>query len=196
MAKSGRYKVPMRRRREGKTDYRRRLALLKSGKVRLVVRKTNRYIIAQFVEYNPEGDRVLCHAYSKELDRYGWKHSKKNIPAAYLTGYLAGLRAVNKGITSAILDIGRHPSTKESRIYAVLKGALDAGVDIPHGEEILPSEERIRGEHIASYASSLSDEDLKTKFSELLKAGADPRMIPEDFDSVLEKIKVEGGSQK
>ncbi len=196
MAKSGRYRVSMRRRREGKTDYRRRLSLLKSGRTRLVVRKTNRYIIAQFIEYSPNGDKVLCYACSKELERYGWKHSKKNVPAAYLTGYLAGLRAVSRGITSAILDIGRHPSTKESRIYAALKGSLDAGVDIPHNERILPNIERIKGKHIASYATSLSDEDLKTKFSELLRAGADPRMIPEDFSSVLERIKVEGGSHE
>ncbi|MDK2384746.1 MAG: 50S ribosomal protein L18, partial [Candidatus Korarchaeota archaeon] len=38
MARSARYKVRFRRRREGKTDYKKRLALLKSGLPRMVVR--------------------------------------------------------------------------------------------------------------------------------------------------------------
>lgn len=182
----------LRRRLEGKTDYRRRLALLKSGKTRLVVRKTNRYIIVQFIDYNKNGDVVRAYAFSKELMKYGWKHGTKNLPAAYLTGYLAGLRAVKEGIKEAVLDIGRHPSTRGSRLYAALKGAIDAGISINHGEEILPDEDRIRGAHIAEYAKMIKEEDeetFKKRFSDILKRGADPLQIGKDFDAVLNKIK-------
>lgn len=182
----------LRRRIEGKTDYRHRLALLKSGKTRLVVRKTNRYIIVQFIDYNRNGDIVRAYALSKELARYGWKHGTKNLPAAYLTGYLAGLRAMKEGIREAVLDIGRHPSTKGSRLYAALKGAIDAGIMVNHGEEILPDESRIRGAHIAEYARMIKEEDeeaFRRRFSDILKRGADPLLIERDFDAVLSRIK-------
>lgn len=191
MARSGRYKVKFRRRREGKTDYLKRLALLKSRKPRAVVRKTNRYIIVQFVEFREEGDRVIAYAFSKELEKYGWMYGGKNLPAAYLTGYLAALRAKRAGVTEAILDIGRFTSTKGSRLYAALKGILDAGIRIPHSDEILPSEERIRGEHISSFASRLEEDKelLKRQFSDYLRKGADPKMVPEVFERVLEMVR-------
>ncbi len=192
MARSGRYKVKFRRRREGKTDYKKRLALLKSGKPRMVVRKTNRYIIVQFIEFKPEGDRVLAYAFSKELSKYGWPYSGKSVPAAYLTGFLAAKRALEAGIKEAVLDIGRYTSTKGSRLYAALKGAIDAGLQVPHSEEILPDDERIRGEHIASWASELYEKDrefYERQFSDYLKRGLDPRELPAVFDSVLEKIR-------
>lgn len=149
MAHGPTYRVPFRRRREGKTNYRKRLALLKSGKPRMVVRKTLRRIIVQFIEFDPKGDRVIACADSKDLVKYGWKGSAKNTPAAYLVGYLAAKRALSKGITEAVLDIGLHRPTRGSRVFAALKGALDAGIAIPHGDDIFPSEERIRGEHIS-----------------------------------------------
>jgi len=192
LARSGRYKVKFRRRREGKTDYLKRLALLKSRKPRVVVRRTNRYVIVQFVRFREEGDEVMAYAFSKELERYGWIYGGKNLPAAYLTGYLAGLRARKAGISEAILDIGRFPSTRGSRLYAALKGVLDAGVEVPHSDEILPDEERIRGEHISSFASKLEEEDrelLERQFSDYLRRGADPKMIPEVFERVLEEVR-------
>jgi len=78
----------------------------------------------------------------------GWEGSTSNVPAAYLTGYLAGKRAVQKGIEEAVLDIGLHVPTKGSRVFATLKGLIDAGLRIPSDKDILPSDERIRGEHI------------------------------------------------
>ena len=194
MARSGRYRVKFRRRREGKTEYRKRLALLKSGLPRMVVRKTNRYIIVQFVETKLDGDRVLAYAFSKELTKYGWPYSGKCLPAAYLTGLLAGYRALRAGVRRAVLDIGRHPSTRGSRIYASLKGALDAGVEVPHGEEILPDEDRIRGVHIASWARELREKDqdrYEKIFSGYIRAGADPEDMPEMFSKVLERIRGE-----
>jgi len=149
------YVVKHRRRREGKTNYRKRLKLLLSGKPRFVVRKTNKYIICQYVVSKEGQDRVLKQVNSKALAKYGWKGSFKNLPAAYLTGYLLGKLVGKK---EAILDMGLYPSTKGSRIYAALKGALDAGMKIPHDEEVLPPEDRIKGKHINEEVVKLFEE--------------------------------------
>ncbi len=143
------YVVPHRRRREKKTNYRKRLALLKSGKIRVVVRKSLKHMRVQFIKYNERGDVTLAQAFSKELAKYGWDHACGNVPAAYLTGLLAGLKAKRLGINEGVLDIGLQTSTKGSRIYAALKGVLDAGIAVPHSPEILPTEERIYGKHIS-----------------------------------------------
>lgn len=161
MAKGPIYRVMFRRRREGKTDYRKRLALLKSGKPRAIVRVSNKRITVQFVDYNPSGDRVIVNVTSDVLKKYGWDHAVKNMPAAYLTGYHAGKLALSKNIKEAVLDMGMQTNTPGNRIYSVLKGLLDAGVDIPHGEAVLPPEERVRGEHIGP--------DVPKKFEDVLK---------------------------
>jgi large subunit ribosomal protein L18 len=146
MATSPRTRVPFRRRREGSTNYRTRLALLKSGATRLVVRRTSGNVIVQFVNWSQDGDAVQATAVAQELAKMGWEGSAKNTPAAYLTGLLAGKRAAAAGVSSAVLDIGRHVPTKGSRVFAALKGVLDAGIDVPHGgEEMYPSEERLNG---------------------------------------------------
>jgi large subunit ribosomal protein L18 len=142
------YIVPHRRRREGKTNYRKRLKLLKSGKIRVVVRKSLKHMRVQFIEYRPHGDHTIVQAFSKELARYGWDRYCGNVPAAYLTGFLAGMKALKAGIKEGILDIGLQTSTRGGRIYAALKGVLDAGIHVPHSPEILPSEDRIYGKHI------------------------------------------------
>ena len=189
MAKGPRYVVKFRRRREGITDYRKRIKLLKSKKPRLVVRKTNKYIIAHIVEFNPKGDKTLIFITSKKLKEFGWKiPSFKNTPAAYLTGLLIGKLALKKGIKEAILDIGRYPSIKGSKLYAVLKGALDAGLKIPHSKEILPSEDRIKGKHIANYMKELLEGDrekLNILFSNYMKAN----IKPESFEKIFEEVK-------
>jgi large subunit ribosomal protein L18 len=146
MATSPRTRVPFRRRREGRTNYRTRLALLKSQETRLVVRRTNGNVIVQFVDWTQGGDAVKATAVAQELAKLGWEGSAKNTPAAYLTGLLAGKRAAAAGVESAVLDIGRHTPTKGSRVFAALKGVLDAGIDVPHGgEDIYPSEDRLNG---------------------------------------------------
>nr|AJS12193.1 50S ribosomal protein L18P [uncultured archaeon] len=138
-----------RRRLESKTDYKTRLALLKSGKPRLVVRKTNKYVIAQIVETNNAQDKVVTGLTSKALLSKGWPKEKsgslKSIPACYLTGSMLGNLAKSK-IKDAdiILDIGMHRNIQKSRIYAVLKGCIDAGLKIPHNQELMPSLEEIR----------------------------------------------------
>jgi len=141
-------RVFFRRRREGKTDYKARMGLLMSGKPRLVVRKTNRYIIGQIVKSEGARDYVAVGINSKELAKFGWTNSFKNTPAAYLTGLLLGKKAVGEGIAKAVFDIGIQRSTRGSRIYAFLKGAIDAGLSLEYSKDVLPKEERITGRHI------------------------------------------------
>jgi len=191
MARGPRYKVKHRRRREGKTNYYKRRKMIKSGKPRLVVRKTNYRIIVQVVTATPIGDLTHVWASSDELRAFGWKGSLKNTSAAYLTGILAGLKAWMKGFREAILDIGLHRPVKGCRIFATLKGVVDVGIEVPHSEEIFPDESRIKGEHIANYAKMLkstNEELYKTRFSIYLKNGLEPEKLPEHFEEVKERI--------
>ena len=162
------YKLQFKRREEGKTDYQRRLKLLKSGKPRLVVRKSLNYITAQIVEFTTKGDKTIISATSKELKKLGWNFAADNLPAAYLTGMIIAKKCKEKNISEVILDIGLYASTKGNRIYAVVKGAVDGGLKIPVSEEILPSEDRISGKHIT--------------YLEKFKS------LPETFESVKSKL--------
>lgn len=191
MAHGSRYNVAFKRRRQGKTDYKARLKIISLETPRLVVRITNNHTIAQIIGVSSSGDETLVSAHSKELENMGWQASGKNIPAAYLTGYLCGRKAMKEGISKANLDIGLRSSTRGSRVFATLKGALDAGINIPHQEGILPSEDRIRGENLAEYAQSLSEDDLEQKFSNYLKKGLSPTDIPEHFETIKKKIEEE-----
>jgi len=75
---------------------------------------------------------------------------------------LLGKKALAKGVENAILDIGVQRSVKGSRLYAAVKGVLDAGMHVPVSEEMLPSEERLLGKHIAShYLSTIQTADAK-----------------------------------
>jgi large subunit ribosomal protein L18 len=179
--------IPFRRRREGKTNYKKRLAMLKSGKLRLVFRKSNRHCIVQIVNYKMPCDETPVHVTTKHLKRYGWL-GKSNIPSAYLCGYLAAKKALKKGIKEAILDIGLLSPIKKSSAFAALKGALDAGLNIPHSKEALPDEDRILGKHIEEYAKSLSEDELNKRFCEYLKENIDPRKLSEYFSKAKEKI--------
>jgi len=161
-----RTKVPFRRRRDGKTDYRKRLGLLKGNAPRAVFRKSLQNAIVQIVVYNPDGDRTVASAFSRELVRYGWGSATGNLPAAYLTGLLAGKRAKARGIESAVLDIGLNSPTKGSRVFACLKGLLDAGIEIPHDEEVLPSADRLEGKHLGENVMK-AFKDVKAKLEAL-----------------------------
>jgi large subunit ribosomal protein L18 len=103
----------------------------------------------QFIEYAEGGDKIISSARGSDLSKhYQWKHSTSSTPAAYLTGMLAGMRAKKEGISSGVLDIGRQIPVKGSKVFAVLQGVLDAGIDCPHGEEMIPNEDRLFGKHI------------------------------------------------
>jgi len=137
-----------RRRRENKTDYRARRILLVSGMPRIVVRVTNKYFILQAVESNEAQDKVLATITSKDLLKNGWdekkKGSLKNIPAGYLTGILMA-KKLGKG--KYIMDLGMARTGKGGRIFSVVAGLLEGGLDIPANDKVFPSEDRLMGEH-------------------------------------------------
>ncbi|ELY57544.1 50S ribosomal protein L18 [Natronolimnohabitans innermongolicus] len=180
MATGPRYKVPMRRRREVRTDYHQRLRLLKSGKPRLVARKSNKHTTAQLVTPGPQGDETLASAHSSDLEEYGWEAPTSNISAAYLTGLLAGKRAVDAGLEEAVLDIGLNTATPGNKVFAIQEGAIDAGLEIPHNDSVLADWSRTRGEHIAEYAEQLDEPLYSGEF--------DATELPEHFDEVREAI--------
>ena len=160
-----RYHVKPRRHREHKTDYRRRLRLLRSNKPRIVVRQSLKTIRVQFVTFSPEGDKVLASAVSNELKtHYSWKHSMSSTPAAYLTGLLAGKRAKEQGIKEGILDIGLHHPTVGGKLFASLKGVLDAGIVCPHDKGMFPKDDRLYGAHINKEIKPLVGE-IKNKIT-------------------------------
>ncbi|MEM5777227.1 MAG: 50S ribosomal protein L18 [Candidatus Aenigmatarchaeota archaeon] len=168
------YELPFKRRLKGLTDYRARLKLLKSRKPRLVVRKTNTRLIAELIEYAPSGDKVIVYVTSDELEKYGWNFSKKNTPASYLTGYLIAKKALKKDAKEAVFDIGLQ--SKGSRLYAFLKGAIDAGLNIT-AEDVFPSEKRIKGKHLEEAVKNVKN---KNQFS---------KIKPTDISKVFDKVK-------
>src|SRR5256712_8873183 len=183
MADGPRYSVPFRRRREGRTDYKLRRALVRSGKPRAVVRVTNKYVYVQITDSELRGDLVRAAASSKELAKMGWKGATGNIPSAYLTGTLAARRALARGVKEAVLDIGLKSSTKGSRLFAVLRGLSGGGLEISHSDGPLPAKERIGGAHISEYAKKLSGEKeiYRKKVNRYLKRGLKPENLPNHF---------------
>tara|TARA_Y100000310_G_scaffold342571_1_gene446366 strand:- start:271 stop:768 length:498 start_codon:yes stop_codon:yes gene_type:complete len=146
--------LPYKRKRTGKTNYKKRLNLLKSRKLRLVVRKALKNILLQIVEYNPDGDKILVSTHSSSLKKYGWDKHKGNTSAAYLTGLLCGKLAKEKKIEEVILDLGLYRSVKGSVQYASVKGVIDSGIKLLCSNKILPSEERISGKDISDEVHS------------------------------------------
>ncbi len=160
MADDVNQKVPHRRRREQKTDYQQRKKLIKSGKARAVVRTSNKHTRTHLAQFKPEGDENSAQAVSSELEEYGWEHNTGNLPAAYLTGFLTGMKAEKD---EAILDLGIKEKKDGGRIFAAIQGMNDAGIEIPVGEEAVPEEERLRGEHIVE----ITGEEVSKNFEEV-----------------------------
>jgi len=148
--------VPYRRKLSGRTNYRKRLKMLVSGSPRLIVRKTNKNIIVQVAVYSENGDNVIATTNSTELKKLGWNNATGNLPASYLTGLLAGKKAISKKMTSAIVDLGLQTPAKGTRLFAAVKGAIDAGLKIPCSEDAFPTEDRIKGKHIAGFNKKAS----------------------------------------
>jgi large subunit ribosomal protein L18 len=154
-----------------------------------VVRSSVRNINIQLVKSEIKGDVIITQAHSSELKRYGWKGGLKNTPAAYLLGFLVGHRARSKEIVSANLDLGLKRPSKGSKIFAAVKGALDAGLKVPCDLDIIPDVKRIEGRTIAEYAQSIENpDDYKYMFSAYLRRGLEPQELPEHFVSVREKM--------
>ena len=155
MATGPRYRVAFRRRREGRTDYYVRRKLLRGGETRAIVRRSNKNVTIQFADFDMNGDQIVVSASSRELKALGWEFSCSSIPAAYLTGYLAGKKAVKEGIDYAVLDIGMQNPKRGGVLFATVAGMSDAGVEIPFGEGVLPEEDRLNGAHIDESIAAL-----------------------------------------
>ena len=112
----------------------------------ITVNITNENTQVQILTPGMTGDKVIAYAHSRYLLEKGWKGSRKSVPAAYLTGYLAGKKALGQGAKDAILYTGTRKYTQ--RMAAALKGVIDAGVKIPADSETFPPDERINGEHL------------------------------------------------
>ncbi|MEM2909062.1 MAG: 50S ribosomal protein L18 [Candidatus Bilamarchaeaceae archaeon] len=137
-AKGPTYEVSFRRRREGKTRFDKRLAYIKSGLPRMVVRKSNRYVRVQFIEFFPEGDRCIITVDGARLKKVlGWD-AKRNVWSAYLAGMLAGKEAAKKGVKKFVLDIGMHTPSNGAVVFAALKGAVDSGLETNFDPEKIP----------------------------------------------------------
>jgi large subunit ribosomal protein L18 len=191
MAKS-RYVQLFRRRREGKTDYRKRKGII-IGKTPFVsVHISGRYIYSQVLKPTPTGDETIAAASSRDLvKKFGWKGSTKNLPGAYLTGYYLGHLAGEKNLKEAVVYSGVGRFVHGSRLASLISGAKDAGLDITIDEESLPDEDRISGKHIADYSQKLENEDKEKRdqiFSKVLSAGLDPSNYPDHFETVKSKI--------
>lgn len=193
MARGPRYKRSLRRRNEGKTDYHKRLKLLKSRKLRVTVRATNDHMRVQIIQSKLGGDKVLISAFSKELPiKFDWNANTGNIPAAYLTGYLAGTRAKAKNIQEAIFDLGIF--YHKNRVLAACKGVIDSGINIPYREEFFPEnlEDRIKGTHIEDYAKILKSNEPE-KYEQIFsgyinKKKVNPLKIDQLFSNSLKLI--------
>ncbi len=178
-------KTIKRRRLERKTDYSLRLGLLKSKFPRIVVRRTNKYFIVQVVESANAQDKVVFGATSKDLLDNGWdkkfEGSLKSIPAGYLTGYLVAKKIKNGEF---IIDLGMARSHKAGKLFAVLAGLTDGGLNVHANEEVFPAKERLMGEHLKPEVKTMI---LKVK--ENLGAAIDSVKVKKESKPVKEKKK-------
>lgn len=189
MKKGKAYTLDYRRKRKGKTNYRNRLNLLVSNKLRVVIRKGLNNILVQLVKFNPKGDTVLVSSYTGELLKYGWKGHRGNLSSAYLVGFLCGLKAKKSNLEKGIVDLGFSRAVHKSSVFAVVKGLKDAGFDVPFGDEAIPHEDRILGKHIEDYAKKLkSSGGYEKQFSKYIKAGLKPEDFSKHFEDVKKKI--------
>lgn len=189
MARGPRYRVQYRRRRQKKTDYKARRTLATSEYPRLVVRISNQSILAQIIKSEIIGDYVITQTSSRELSEYGWMANGKNVSAAYLIGLIIGKKALAADVERANLDLGLKRATKGSKIFAVVKGANDAGLDIPSDSDILPSPEKINGNILAEYAQQMDDPlEYEKRFSVYLRKGLRPEALVSHFEDTKASI--------
>ncbi|MFB5611864.1 MAG: 50S ribosomal protein L18 [Nitrosarchaeum sp.] len=140
------YSNILRRLREEKTNYKKRGTLLIGKRDFITVNITNENTQVQVLKPGMAGDTVIASAHSNYLIKKGWKGSRKSIPAAYLTGYLAGKKAIGNGAKDAVLYTGTRKYTQ--RMAAALKGVVDAGLKVPVDADTFPPEERLNGNHL------------------------------------------------
>ncbi len=163
------YKVPFKRKKSQKTNYTKRLALLKSNCNRFIVRLTNNLVRIQIVEYNRDGDKTLVSANSKELTKLGWNYSLKNTSSIYLTSLLLCSKAKSKKITKVIFDLGSKNYKAKSKIFAALKAVVDSGIECPYDEKAFPLDERISGKVCSEFLKNNMLKDFEEIKEKILK---------------------------
>jgi len=137
-AKNPSFRVSFRRRNEGRTNFAKRLGLVKSRLPRMVVRRSNKNVTVQFIEFDPKGDRTLVTITGKHLLKsFKWP-PKRNVWTAYLAGLMAGTAAKKKGVSDFVLDAGLYTPSKGSLLFAALKGAADAGLKTSFEPSMVP----------------------------------------------------------
>ncbi|OHS95439.1 ribosomal protein L5 [Tritrichomonas foetus] len=223
-----RYQTPFRRRLECKTEYRQRAALIQQDKTkygakkyRLVARITNTKVIAQVVAAEVDHDVTIAQALSTELPRYGVKLGLSNYAAAYCTGLLVARRLLTKLDLAetfktavkpdddededarrpfkVLLDVGLRRTTTGARVFAVLKGAVDGGLFVPHspkrfagGEKEKQQQHFILGGHVADYMKKLEKENkdaYNRQFSRYIKEGITADKIQGLYKAAHEAIR-------
>jgi len=159
-------KIDKRRRIEGKTNYLARKKLLQSEAPRIVFRKTNKYVTAQYVVSKEAQDSVKIGLSSKELLKYGWPKESigglKSTTAAYFLGLLIGKKIIHEKLKHPILDFGLIRAIHKNKLFAFIKGVKDSGIEVKCPEEAFPSEERIKGEHLKN---KINFKEIKLKIT-------------------------------
>jgi large subunit ribosomal protein L18 len=183
------HNLGLKRRRAGQTDYALRTKLLRSKIPQLVVRCSNRYMYAQVIRAEAAGDKVLTSASGKELAKFDWRLGSASIPASYLVGYLVGLRALELGITSAILNMGLSTPTRGNKAFAVVSGAVEAGLDVPRKEDVLPPKDRLHGRHVAAYIMKVRENPADTRSQQFSKITGEGTEVDAEVQKVRESIK-------
>lgn len=155
-----------RRRRENRTDYHKRMELLKGNLPRVVFRKTNRYIISEYIVSDETKDKIELGVTSKVLLKYGWPEkfggSLKSITASYLTGFLMGKKIINAKKETPIADFGMTRNIHKSKAFAFLNGLVDSGLKMKHDKKTFPEEDRIKGKSLKEDFSK-TFETIKSK---------------------------------
>lgn len=180
------YIATLKRIRNGRTNYRKRAALLLSRRKFVTITVSDENVQAQIAYPMSKGDVTITSSHSRELTRFGWNGSLNSLPACYLTGLLLGKKSLLKKVDEAILYTGKNPFT--SRVAACLKGIIDSGMKVPASDSSFPPEERLVGNHIAEYARILQDENkdaYNSRFSKLIANNFDPTQ----YSSYVHKVK-------
>jgi large subunit ribosomal protein L18 len=163
-------RIPKRRRIEGKTNYAHRVRMLKGETPRIVFRRTNRYIIAEYVSSHEAQDKVEIGLTSKNLKKFGWPEefdgSLKSVPASYLTGFLMGKEIAKKKLTTPIIDVGMIRTLSKNKVFAFINGLIDSGIKVKCSKEKFPEAERIEGKNLKKDFSKTFKE-IKSKIEKI-----------------------------
>lgn len=190
MLKSKIYTVAFKRKRERKTNYKKRIKYISSNKIRIVIRLSNKNIKIQGIKFNEDGDLILGTIISSELKKLGWKGPINNIPSAYLIGFLFGKKFKDK-FNEGIIDIGLKSITRGAKLSAAIMGIVDSGINIPHSKEIFPVEDKICGRTLSEFLKKLKETNQEVnnkQFSKYLKKGFNPEDLIKNFEEVKKRI--------